>query len=132
MRIRGGGGLAMLWKDGVNVWVDSFSTYHIDVIVHGGLADAWRLTGFYGEPDMSSRNEGWNMLRMLSSKPKLLWCCIGDFNELLYVQEKRGGQPRAHSLMQAFRDVLNHCGFVDLGYLSLDFTWHGRCRGELI
>ena len=81
----------MLWKDSVNVWVDSFSTYHIDVIVHGGLADAWRLTGFYGELDMSSRNEGWNMLRMLSSKPKLLWCCIGDFNELLYMQEKRGG-----------------------------------------
>ena len=34
--------------------------------------------------------------------------------------------------MQAFRDVLDHCGFVDLGYLGPDFTWHGRCRGELI
>ena len=50
-----GGSLAMLWKDSVKVWVDSFSTYHIDVIVNGGTVDAWRLTGFYGEPDMSSR-----------------------------------------------------------------------------
>ena len=72
------------------------------------------------------------MLRMLSSKPHLPWCCIGDFNELLHVQEKRGGPPRAHSLMQTFRNVLDHCGFVDLGYSGPDFTWHGHHRGELI
>lgn len=122
----------MLWEDSVKVWVDSFSTYHIDVIVNGGTTDAWQLTGFYGEPDTSSRDEGWNMLRMLSSKPHLPWCCFGDFNELLHVQEKRGGPLRAHSLMQTFRDVLDQCGSVDLGYLGPDFTWHRRRRGELI
>ena len=36
-----GGGLALLWKAGVNVWVDSFSNYHIDSIVHRGSKDAW-------------------------------------------------------------------------------------------
>ena len=35
-----GGGLALLWKASENVWLDSFSKYHIDVIVHGGLEDA--------------------------------------------------------------------------------------------
>ena len=30
------------------------------------------------------------MLRMLSSKPKLPWCCFGDFNELLQVEDKKG------------------------------------------
>ena len=78
-----GGGLAMLWKGSTNVWVDSFSSYHIDIIVNRGSENAWRLTGFYGEPDTSIQNEGWNMLRMLSSKPRLPWCCFGDFNELL-------------------------------------------------
>ena len=29
-----------LWKAGVNVWVDSFSNYHIDSIVHRGSKDA--------------------------------------------------------------------------------------------
>lgn len=127
-----GGGLAMLWRGRNNVWVDSFLSYHIDVIVNGGSENAWRLTGFYGEPDTSIRNEGWNMLRMLSSKPKLLWCCFGDFNGLLQLQEKRGGPPRAHSLMQNFRDVLDLYGFVDLGYSGPEFTWHGRCQGELV
>ena len=93
---------------------------------------SWRLTGFYGESETSIRSEGWNLLHMLGSKPKLPWCCFGDFNELLQVEDKKGGAPRAHNLMQAFRDVLDHCGFVDLGYSDLDYTWHGQRRGELI
>ncbi|KAK4572345.1 hypothetical protein RGQ29_030685 [Quercus rubra] len=124
-----GRGLALPWKAGVNVWVDSFSKYHIDSIVHGGSKNAWRLTRFYGEPDTSQRKEGWNMLRMLSLRPKLPWCCFEDFNELLEVQDKRGGIPRTHNLMQDFRDILNHCGFVDLGFSGLDFTWHDISRG---
>ena len=83
-----GGGLAMLWKSEIVVWVDSFSNYHIDVIVNGDMEDAWRLTGFYGEPATNRRSEGWNMLQMLSSKSKLPWCCFGDFNKLLRVEDK--------------------------------------------
>ncbi|XP_075665007.1 uncharacterized protein LOC142634593 [Castanea sativa] len=127
-----GGGLALLWKNGVDVWVDSFSDYHIDSIVDGNSECAWHLTGFYGEPEASRRSEGWNMLRMLSSKPKFPWCCFGDFNELLEVQDKRGGVPRAHNLMESFHEVLDICGFVDLGYSGPDFTWRGRRRGEMI
>lgn len=48
------------------------------------------------------------------------------------MQDKRGGVPRAHNLMQMFRDVLNHYGLMDLGYSSLNYTWHDRRRGELI
>ena len=50
-----------MWKASANVWVDSFLSYHKDAIVHGGLEDAWRLIEFYGEPDTSIHNEGWNM-----------------------------------------------------------------------
>ena len=35
-----GGGLALFWKASVNVWVGSFSTYHIDSIINGGLKSA--------------------------------------------------------------------------------------------
>ncbi|KAK7824472.1 hypothetical protein CFP56_034315 [Quercus suber] len=34
--------------------------------------------------------------------------------------------------MQAFCDVLDDCGFVDLGFSGPDFTWHGKRRGELV
>ena len=72
------------------------------------------------------------MLHMLCSKPKLLWCVFDDFNELLEVGDKSGGVPQSHNLMQSFREVLDECGFIDLGYSGLDFTWHGKWRGELV
>ena len=72
------------------------------------------------------------MLRMLSSKPKLSWCCFGDFNELLEVQDKKGRVPRDQNLMENFHEVLDVCGFFYLGYSCLDFTWKRRRRGELI
>ena len=75
--------------------MDSFSKVHIDSVIEGGSENAWRLTGFYREPDTYRQSEGWSMLRMLGSKPKLPWCCLRDFNELLEVQEKKGGAPRA-------------------------------------
>ena len=53
-----GGGMASLWKAGANVWMDSFSKYHIDSIVNGGSENARRLTGFYGELETSQRMEG--------------------------------------------------------------------------
>ena len=72
------------------------------------------------------------MLLKLSSKPKLPWCCFGDFNELLQVEDKRGGVLRAHSLMQNFQDILDHCGFMDLCFSSPEFTLRGRRQGEMI
>ena len=92
-----GGGLALLWKLEVADWVDNFSKFHIDAIVNGGSEEAWQLTGFYGKPDRDRRKEGWNMMRMLRLRSDLPWCCFGDFNELLKVEDKKGGAPRSHS-----------------------------------
>ena len=117
-----GDGLALLWKSEMAVWVDSFSKFHIDAIVNGGSEEAWQLTGFYSEPDKDKRVEGWNMLRMLQSRLEMPWCYFGDFNELLKVGDKRGGAPWSHNQMQQFRDVLDHCGFVDLGFLGPTFN----------
>ncbi|KAL5747731.1 hypothetical protein ACOSP7_024748 [Xanthoceras sorbifolium] len=48
-RIDFGSGLALFWRDGVDVRVNSFSKGHIDSIVScDGLT--WRFTGFYGDP----------------------------------------------------------------------------------
>uniref|UniRef100_A0A7N2LBZ8 Endonuclease/exonuclease/phosphatase domain-containing protein n=1 Tax=Quercus lobata TaxID=97700 RepID=A0A7N2LBZ8_QUELO len=112
--------------------VDSFPKNHIDAIVNGGTTEAWRFTGFYEEPDASHREEAWSMLRLLHSKPHLPWCCMGDFNELLHTEEKRGGRLRPHAQMQAFCEALDFCGFLDLGFTGPEFTWHGRRHEYMI
>ena len=44
------GGLALYWRDSIDLNVDTFSKNHIDAIINRGTEDEWRLTGFYGEP----------------------------------------------------------------------------------
>ena len=118
-----GGGLAMYWRNSIDVNVESFSKNHIDAIVNKGKEEAWRFTGFYGEPVTHRRFESWDMLRQLNNRFHLPWLCAGDFNEIVSNNEKLGGSNRSHSQMQLFRDVLDECGFIDLGYVGSPFTW---------
>ena len=45
-----GAGLALYWRNSINVNVDTFSRNHIDSIINKGREDEWCFTGFYGEP----------------------------------------------------------------------------------
>ena len=70
----------------------TYSPRHIDVIVNEEDGKKrWRFTGLYGIPKMSKREKSWALIRNLSSKCELLWVIIGDFNELLHANEKKGG-----------------------------------------
>jgi len=51
------------------------------------------------------------------------WLCFGDFNEIIRQDEKVGGALRPYNQMQLFREVLDECGFMDLGYFGPKFTW---------
>ncbi|XP_065632266.1 rRNA biogenesis protein RRP5 [Quercus suber] len=46
------------------------------------------------------------------------WRFTGDFNELTRQEEKLGGAIRQHRQMQLFREVIDECGFLDLGFVG--------------
>lgn len=50
----------------------------------------------------------------------------GDFNEILSNEEKRGGVARAPAIMNGFRDGLEDCGLVDLGFTGFPITWSNQ------
>ena len=62
------GGLALLWRKEINVDVQSFSDRHIDAIVTEDRGFKWRITGFYGNPEVPRRKESWDLLKVLSRK----------------------------------------------------------------
>ena len=76
------GGLALLWRNSVQIDVYSPSLNHIDVIVDKGKENSWRFTGVYGMPEASRKSETWDLLRNLHRKYSLPWLCTGDFNEI--------------------------------------------------
>ena len=52
-----GGGLAIFWRNSVDLQVDSCSPNHIDSIINKEKEKVWRFTGFYGEPVTHKRIE---------------------------------------------------------------------------
>ncbi|KAL0300144.1 UNVERIFIED_CONTAM: Retrovirus-related Pol polyprotein from transposon RE1 [Sesamum calycinum] len=54
-----GGGLLLLWRKDLDVWLQSFSSHHIDVTVKSeDCLERWRFMGFYGYPEVGNRKEG--------------------------------------------------------------------------
>ena len=56
-RINKGGGLALFWRDGIEVEVETSSLNHIDAIINKNSDKPWRFTGFYDEPETQRRFE---------------------------------------------------------------------------
>ncbi|KAK5776858.1 hypothetical protein PVK06_044823 [Gossypium arboreum] len=118
------GGLCLAWKDDVSITLQSFSKRHIDVFVDDqNNRQQWRFTGFYGSLYAQGRDESWNLLRGLRSNEELLWLVYGDFNEIMYDFEKKGGIPREERRMEVFRNALEDCRLMDIGYSRKWFTW---------
>ncbi|XP_075660413.1 uncharacterized protein LOC142630317 [Castanea sativa] len=122
-RVNRGGGLGLFWKNTVNLTVVDSHRYYIDTIINGNSENEWRFTGFYGEPETSRRFEAWNKLRTLNSRQNTPWLFAQDFNKIIRHDEKLGGPRRNHDQMQLFRDVIDECGFMDLGFVGSKFTW---------
>ena len=120
---RRGGGQVLFWKNDVHVTVEDSHRYLIDVTLDKNKETEWRFTRFYGEPETHQRMEAWNKLRGLNNRPSIPWLCAGDFNEISRQDEKLKGAMRSHNQMQQFRDVIDKCGFIDLGFKGSKFTW---------
>lgn len=116
------GGLALFWKNEGSCIVTEGGTHFIDFEIESEHVGRWRYTGFYGCPERARRRESWNLMYNLANKSNLPWCIIGDFNDLMFADEKRGGQMHPRALLSGFTEVVNDCRLVDLGYVGDKFT----------
>lgn len=70
-----------------------------------------------------NKNASWNLLRVLGQEQDHPWLVSGDFNEIMYSFEKKGGQPMEEKKMAEFREVLKDCQLIDVGYSGAWNTW---------
>lgn len=50
--------------------------------------------------------------------------CMGDFNEILLMTEKRCGNDSAEWQMTNFRNAVDVCSFHDVAYSKYEFTYY--------
>lgn len=100
------------------------TTFRIEVGARG-----WLCTAVYASPTPSCRTHLWHHFGELSSTVNCQWLMLGDFNEILLPGDQRGGifvKFRA----DAFGNMLDKCGMVDLNTTGGRFTWHRNCKGN--
>lgn len=68
-------------------------------------------------------------MQFLSLQSSVPWLCAGDFNEVLDANEQFGGVQRPERQMDGFRDAVSACGFFNLGFTGLPYTWDNRQSG---
>ncbi|KAF4355150.1 hypothetical protein F8388_026075 [Cannabis sativa] len=121
------GGLLLMWKEGIQIRVDSSSVGHILARVVGNNFLPWSLTCFYGNSDASQRRFSWELLRNIKREIHGPWLCVGDFNEIVSLAEKNGGRVRSAGAMEEFREVIDDCRLIYFSSNKSDLTW---CNGH--
>jgi hypothetical protein len=124
------GGLALFWSSSVKVDLRAFSSQLIDIVVSQEEGPDFRATLIYGEPRKELRHQFWDRLRFLKSTWNGPWICAGDFNEVLHSDEHFGLRDRDENQMELFRDCLDDCGLMDMGFIGPKYTWTNRQDGE--
>ncbi|KAL8106281.1 hypothetical protein AgCh_029900 [Apium graveolens] len=119
-----------MWKTEGGVEIKGSSNHFIYFEVENEQVGRWRYTGFYGCPERERRRESWDIIRNLCSRSMLPWCLIGDFNDLIFAEEKQGGRMHPRGLLEGFVDTVNCRGLMNLGFIGTKFTWE-RSRGQI-
>lgn len=107
--------------------VTSYSQNHVNVNFLNNGAAVWSLSCFYGCPENECTQTSWDLIRMLAGLSQLCWSIIGDFNDLLSIADKWGGTPRAKSLMNGFRAVIDDSLLIEIDLQGGNFTWEKSC-----
>lgn len=87
---RGGGGLAMVWKNCIDLTVLHESSNFIDCFVRMGPVSFF-LTGVYGDPIKERRARVWETISSFACDRNQPWLLFGDFNDIVGQHEKVGG-----------------------------------------
>ena len=77
-------------------------------------------------PQFTRRKPFWDYLQNLAFNISLPWLLLGDFNDMISEEEKLGGLPINRTRMTAFRNCLDKCGLIDLGFHGPRFTWTNK------
>lgn len=54
---------------------------------------------------------------------------MGDFNDLMSSNEKRGGRDHPRDCFVGFTETVRACGLIDFGFVGDKFTWE-KSRGK--
>ena len=125
------GGLVIFWKSVLDVEILFADKNLIDLKI-SNTSKVWFISSVYGNPVSHLRPLVWKRISRIGVVRKELWCMIGDFNEILSNNEKRGGPLSVDSSFLPFRNLLATCDMSEVESSGNGFTWGGTRNNQWI
>ena len=122
------GGLWLLWNDdkvSVEELAKTEQEIHIEVKVYASNL-SWIFFAIYASPRNEDRCVLWNNLTKVTELHNKLWVMAGNFNEPLLDEDKFGGMGVNVNRSLAFKDCLDSCNMVDMGFAGPRYTWTNK------
>nr|XP_023900291.1 uncharacterized protein LOC112012143 [Quercus suber] len=122
------GGLWVLWmseKVEVSSLASTEQEIHISVKVRPSNL-SWLFSAVYASPRSAERHILWNNLIKVANLHNMPWVIAGDFNEPLLEDDKFGGRAISVNWSLLFKECLDYCNMIDIGFSGPRFTWSIR------
>lgn len=124
------GGLLLAWmpRQQAQIIYRSKNLVHTDLLDNKG--NPLSITFVYGHPDHSMREEVWSKLKELRDIAHPKWLCIGDFNQILDVNEKFSFNRGRIVGAKIFRQVISDLELCELAASRKKYTWMNNREEE--
>ena len=122
------GGLWLLWNsDKVKITPLGNTEQEIHAVVKvRPLNTSWLLSVVYASLRIAERRILRNNLLFVSELNNLPWLLTGDFHKLLVSSDKYGGRAVNINNSLQFKECLDRCNMVDLGFSGPRYTWTNK------
>ncbi|XP_058767392.1 uncharacterized protein LOC131641086 [Vicia villosa] len=120
------GGIIVAWReDSVHLCSGGIEEQYIHLKVEQKQGPEWFFTAIYASPNDMKRRILWDQIKHMASSVNSSWLLAGDFNDIAFAHEKKGGAPASSRKCKLFRDNMNDCNLLDLGANGPAYTWRG-------
>ena len=116
-------GIWIIWRNffDVEIVLNHNQFIHLKISVQN-VIQSW-VTAVYASPNSIGRHELWHHLNCIANSMHDPWILGGDFNLILYAEEKRGGSQLSTDVCPNFKSWYHVKQMVDLQFSSPRFTW---------
>ncbi|KAJ8750588.1 hypothetical protein K2173_015755 [Erythroxylum novogranatense] len=123
------GGIWLLWDDYITVDIIFDHSQFIHARVKQVNASYFFFITFvYGSPQIQGCKKLWENLSLMAELVQGPWMLTGDFNSILFTDERKGGAIRNPRGCRMFQEFMFETGLQDIGFNGLQCTW---CLGSL-
>ena len=122
------GGLWLLWNSDM-VEIEQLATIEQEIHVEVKVLSfnlSWFFIAIYASPRSEERCILWNNLSRVAEMHNKPWVIAGNFNEPLIDEDKLGGRLVSINKSLLFKECLDRCNMVDLGFIGPRFTWTNK------